>query len=90
MSSNKEKRRVGIVTACMQADGTPTFVRTKTQVTPDEFANGIHYYLAEADLLLVGYEEPFGHFDQDEAPPFLHPAVQEFLANSAAVLQPVG
>ena len=49
----------------------------------DQAENGIHYYLAEADLLEGGYEPPFLHFDEDEAPAFLLPAVQEYLKPAA-------
>jgi hypothetical protein len=48
-------------------------------VTHDEYQDGIHYYLAEADLLENHYEEPFVHFDCFEAPPFLFPAVRQYL-----------
>ena len=36
-----------------------------------------HYYLAESELLELGYEEPFVHFTEDEAPAFLFPAVEK-------------
>ena len=75
-----EKRPVTVVTACMRADGCPDFALTRVEVTQEEAENGIHYYLVEAELLEAGYEEPFVHFDSDEAPAFLLPAVQEHLA----------
>jgi len=68
------------VTACMTRDGLPAFAINEVEVTQDQIDNGIHYYLAEADLLQAGYEEPFVHFSQDEAPSFLHPAVRQYLA----------
>jgi hypothetical protein len=74
------KRKIAVVSACMKADGTPTFALNEVAVTQDEAENGIHYYLVEADLLEAGFEEPFVHFDHDEAPPFLHPAVRQHLA----------
>jgi hypothetical protein len=73
------KRPVQIVTACMCADGTPDFVLNRVEVTFEEYENGIHYYLAEAELLENKYEEPFTHFDEFEAPAFLHPAVERYL-----------
>ena len=75
-----EKRPVTVVTACMRADGCPDFAVTQVAVTQEEAENGIHYYLVEAELLEAGYEEPFVHFDSDEAPAFLLPAVREHLA----------
>ena len=81
MTTNpSEKHSVPIVTACMTKQGLPTFTLNTVEVTDDEIANGIHLYLVEADLMLAGYEEPFTHFDQFEAPPFLHPAVRQHLA----------
>jgi hypothetical protein len=82
MSATEEKLRVTLVTACMTAPGLPAFAMTEVEVTQDEIDNGIHYYLAEADLLQAGYEEPFVHFTMDEAPPFLFPAVKEFLRHA--------
>jgi hypothetical protein len=73
------KRRVTIVSAVTRAGGGPDFAVTRVEVTPQEFDSGIHYYLAEADLLEAGYEEPFVHFDDTESPRFLLPAVQEYL-----------
>ena len=64
-----------------RADGTPAFALNEVAVTQDEAENGIHYYLVEADLLEAGFEEPFVHFDEDEAPAFLHPAVRQRLAD---------
>ena len=45
-----------------------TFVLNEVEVTYDEALNGVHYYLAEAELLTGGYEEPFVHFDEFESP----------------------
>ena len=69
-----------VVTACMTRQGTPTFVLTKVAVTEQELENGIQYDLVDSQLLIDEYEEPFVHFDQAEAPPFLIPAVRAFLA----------
>jgi len=81
-------RTIAIVTACMSAKGKPDFVLTEVSVTHEEVENGIHYYLAEADLLQAGYEEPFCHFDEFEAPPFLHGAVWDYLALAPIVTNP--
>ena len=62
----------------------PVFALTQVEVTPEEYDNGIHYFLAEADLLVRGYEEPFVHFDESEAPSFLHAAVKAQLSLAAA------
>lgn len=77
-----EAHPIAIVTACVNANGTPEFVLNTVCVRPAEQDNGIHYYLAEADLLLSGYEPPFVHFDEFEAPPFLHSAVRRHLGLS--------
>ena len=73
------QRSIAIVTACTDANGSPDFVLNTVQATPEEIANGIHYYLAEALLLEDGYEPPFVHFDEDEAPDFLLPTIREYL-----------
>ena len=80
-----DKRPITIITACMRPDGLPTFARTEVEVTDDQAENGIHYYLAEAELLQQGYEEPMVHFTFEEAPAFLFPAVEESLAVAFAV-----
>ena len=69
------KRPVTIVSAVMRPDGFADFAVTQVEVTQVEYENAIHLYLAEADLLEAGFEEPFVHFPEDEAPPFLLPAV---------------
>jgi hypothetical protein len=73
------KRALPIVSACMTREGLPAFALNTVEVTAEEVADGIHIYLVEADLLEAGYEEPFVHFPEDEAPAFLHPAVRDFL-----------
>jgi hypothetical protein len=77
-----------VVTACMRSDGCPDFAVTRVEVTPGEAANGIHYYLVEAELLEAGYEEPFVHFGEEESPAFLLPAVQQYLAAGSRVPAP--
>ncbi len=73
------QRPVTVVSAVMRKDGFPDFAMTQVEVTQEEYQNGIHIYLAEADLLEAGFEEPFMHFPSDEAPSFLVPAVKEDL-----------
>jgi hypothetical protein len=80
-------RKIAIVTACINADGTPTFALNEVNVTEEQAANGIHYYVAEGQLLIDGYEEPFVHFDEDEAPAFLHAAVRRFLGRPAKLVK---
>ncbi len=80
MTEWQGKRPIAVVSACMTSSGEPTFVLTEVEVMYDEALNGIHYYLAEAELLTDGYEEPYVHFDIFEAPPFLHSAVRQHLA----------
>jgi hypothetical protein len=79
MADLTKKRSIAIVSACMTSHGVPTFALNEVQVTQEELAEGVHYYLAEANLLEAGYEEPWVHFDAAEAPAFLHPAVRQFL-----------
>jgi hypothetical protein len=78
-----------IITACMRSDGSPTFVRTEVEVTPEERDNGVHYYLAEAQLIEAGYEEPYVHFDDRETPAFLAAAITESTAASMTVPDPI-
>jgi hypothetical protein len=89
MADTEEKRRIAVVSACMNRDGTPAFALTEVEVTGEEAVNGIHYYLVEAELLEAGYEEPFVHFDAGEAPPFLHPAVRQHLGLPPAHTDPI-
>ncbi len=79
MFTQESKRQVTVVSAVMRSDGLPDFAMTQVEVTQDEYENGIHSYLAEADLLEAGFEEPFVHFPEGEGPPFLLPAVTEYL-----------
>lgn len=84
------KRKIIVVSACMTKDGTPTFAMNSVEVTHDEAANGIHYYLAEADLLGAGFEEPFVHFDETESPRFLIPGVTDYLKTESTELPITG
>ena len=89
MHGEEVRGPVTIVTACMRANGLPTFAMTTVRVTPDDYENGVHILLAEERLLAEGYEEPFVHFPETEAPPFLLPAVKAFLAESLEADVPV-
>lgn len=73
------KQPIPIVSACMTREGLPAFALNTVEVTADEAADGMHFYLVEAELLTAGYEEPFVHFPLEEAPPFLHHAVRAHL-----------
>jgi hypothetical protein len=84
MSRPEDKRSLTIVSAVMRRDGFPDFALTQVEVTPDEYDNGIHIYLAEADLLEAGFDEPFVHFPDCESPVFLLPAVREYLRSAKA------
>ncbi|HKB35756.1 MAG TPA: hypothetical protein VKD72_04835 [Gemmataceae bacterium] len=83
MSNRSGKHPVAVLSACMRSDGLPDFALTEVEVTPEQAENGIHYYLVEAHLLEAGYEEPFVHFAESEAPAFLFPAVKQYLASRA-------
>ena len=76
------KRKIAIVSACLRADGKPALVLNEVLATQGEVENGIHFYWAEAELLEAGYEEPWIHFDEFEAPAFLHPAVRRYFASA--------
>jgi hypothetical protein len=89
MPNTEGKRSVTVVSAVMRSNGLPDFAITQVEVTVDEYANGLHLYLAEADLLEASFEEPFVHFPEEEAPPFLLPAVQKYLGSRNTVLHPV-
>jgi hypothetical protein len=66
----------------MRQDGFPDFAVTQVEVTQDGYENGEHIDLAVADLLQAGYDEPFVHFPETESPPFLLPAVREYLGSA--------
>jgi hypothetical protein len=82
MPQPEDKRLITVVSAVMRRDGFPDFAVTQVEVTQEEYDNGVHIYLAEADLLTAGYEEPFVHFPELESPPFLLSAVQEYLGSA--------
>ena len=81
MSYRGGKHPVAIVSACMRSDGLPDFALTEVEVTAEQAENGLHYYLVEAELLEAGFEEPFVHFAEEESPPFLFPAVKQYLSS---------
>ena len=83
MTDQQSKRPITIVSACMTVSGLPAFAVTEVEVTPEEAENGVQYYLAEAQLLDQGYEEPMVHFGDGEAPDFLLPAVKQHLGAAA-------
>jgi hypothetical protein len=60
----------------MTREGFPTFVLNEVAVTTEEEAEGVHFVRVEKRLLADGFEEPFVHFPDGEAPDFLHPAVR--------------
>jgi len=60
--STTVKRTVTVISACMTAQGTPTFVPQALRVTAEEYENGLHYALAEDWLTDAGFDEPFVHF----------------------------
>jgi hypothetical protein len=83
MPQTEGKRPVTVVSAVLRPDGRADFAVTRVAVTPEEYDNAIHLYLAEADLLKAGFEEPFVHFAEGEAPPLLLPAVRAYLGGVA-------
>ena len=84
-----QAENVIVISACMRRDGTPTFARNEVAVTTEEVENGVHYYLVERELFNQGYEEPYVHFSQAEAPSFLFPAVEQFLGIDANLPEPI-
>ena len=63
MSAWASKRTLTVVTACLNAGGTPDFALTEVEVTHAEYANGVHCDLAEERLIAAGYEEPVRFVD---------------------------
>ena len=51
-------------------------------MTQAEYEEGVHYDLAVDNLTEQGYDSPFVHFDEFDAPDFLIPAVQSYLARA--------
>jgi hypothetical protein len=78
------QRRLTVVTACLNATGMPDFALTEVEITHEEYANGVHCDRVEEQLRQHGYDEPFLHFDLD-APPFLVPAVKQYLGTRGEV-----
>jgi hypothetical protein len=89
MSTSPTKRSVTIASACMTAQGSPTFVLQDVQVTEEEYENGIHYAMAEDWLIDSGYEEPFVHFADAEAPAFLLEALKQQVAQTLSLADPI-
>ena len=79
MQSWKGKRLLAVATACMGRDGVPTFAYTEVEVTLEEYRNGAHLDLVEQRLADGRCDEPYVHFDDIDAPPFLIGAVRAHL-----------
>ncbi len=79
------RRKLLVVTACLNASGFPDFALHEVEVTCDEYANGVHCDLVEEQLVVEGYEEPFLHFDQYDGPQFLVSAVLQYLGVSSRI-----
>src|ERR1700735_3974936 len=79
MAQWQGKRSLTVVSACMACDGTLTLALNEVEVTHEEYENGLHYDLVEDRLKDARYDEPYIHFDEFEAPRFLHVAVKLFL-----------
>ena len=76
------KKKLRIVTACLNASGTPDLTLNEVEVRYDEYIEGVSCDLVEERLREQGFEEPFLHFDDHNAPPFLLPAVERYLSKS--------
>jgi hypothetical protein len=87
--STSGKRSVTIASACMTSQGSPTFVLQDVEVTEEEYENGIHYAMAEDWLTDSGYEEPFVHFADSEAPAFLIDALKQQVAQTLCLPNPI-
>jgi len=79
MTDPPVKKRVTVASACISSNGTPDFALNEIEVNEDEYDNGIHYDRADELLAEAGYEKPYLHFDEKEAPDFLIPAVRHYL-----------
>lgn len=79
------KRKITVVSACLTSKGTPQLVLNEVDVTHEEFENGIHFVLVEDLLDDAGFEEPYFHFDEQEAPAFLVEGVKQQVAEALAV-----
>jgi hypothetical protein len=90
MANPPIKRHVLVVSACTSSDGSPDFALNEVEVDEDEYANGIHYDLADELLTAAGYEKPWLHFDDRECPDFLIPAVRQYLGIDTPASTPEG
>ncbi len=81
------KRKLRVVSACLNTSGTPDLALHEVEISYEEYTEGVHCNLVEEQLLAKDYEEPFLHFDEHEAPPFLVPAVQAYLDLSLNIAQ---
>jgi hypothetical protein len=85
MTTWEGKRKISVVSACLTSKGTPQLVLNQVDVTHEEFENGIHFVLVEDLLNDSGFEEPYFHFDELEAPSFLIEGVKQQVAEAMAV-----
>jgi hypothetical protein len=83
------QRSITVISACMTVAGLPTFAISEVAVTHEEYENGVHYSLAEGKLMDAGYEEPFVHFAEQEARPFLIRAVKQCIGTQGSGQEPV-
>jgi hypothetical protein len=79
MNQLNGKRPVVIISACMRPEGLPDFAVTQVEISQEEYENGVHYHLTDQSLMQRGYEEPFVHFADQEAPSFLRKAILKHL-----------
>jgi hypothetical protein len=70
-------RLILVITACLNHQGIPQFVRNDVEATQDEYKIGLHLDLVEHCLKASGYSEPFVHFDQFDSQRFLLDAITE-------------
>ena len=68
-----ERRWTRVVSACINAAGRPDFALSTLPA-----ATAGDYEAIEEQLRQRGYECPFVHFDENEAPPYLFPAVESY------------
>ena len=72
-------RTCTVVSACINAAGRPDFALSTIAVTSSEPKTELSLDALEDNLRERGYECPFVHFDETEAPPFLIRAVRRYL-----------
>jgi hypothetical protein len=75
-------RILTVVSACINAAGQPDFALSEVLIPVGGPDWDVFYDHLEEDLRERGYECPFVHFDETEAPPFLIPAVRRYLETS--------